>query len=290
VWTPRFALLLAAGAVVAGLALRAAGSTGRARSGRWAGPAAPYLLGAGGVIALYGVWQLALDALVVHTAGAVGRGASIARFEGRLGLPSEAAVQRLALHLPGLVRMANLFYNYLDFPALSATLGWLFWRHRDRFAHYLATLVALTAMCAAIQAIPVAPPRLVPGFGFIDTGRLFNQAVYLPGAGDPGVLTTMPSVHVAWAAYVAVVIAAASTSSRRWLAIAHPVVTMVVVVVTGNHFWADGVVALLIVALTLALQAGVAAVVEGRRKSGRIGADTMREQSNRFASREVGNG
>jgi hypothetical protein len=28
----------------------------------------------------------------------------------------------------------------------------------------------------------------------------------------------------------------------RWLALAYPVVTLLTVVVTGNHFWADGIV------------------------------------------------
>jgi hypothetical protein len=256
-WSVRFALILAAGLVAGGVALsgwgRRTGPAGRRRLRA----VAPYLLAAGGVILLYAVWQFALDLLVVHTAGAIGRGRAIANFERTVHLPSEASFQRLALHAPWLVKAANRYYAWVDFPGLCACLGWLFWRHRDRFAHYLVTLIGVTAVCSFLQAIPVAPPRLTPGFGFVDTGELFGQIVYSPGASDPGVLTTMPSVHVAWAALVAVIICGAGASRWRWVFVAHPVLTMAVVVVTGNHFWADGIVALAIVGATMGAQRAV---------------------------------
>ncbi len=260
-WSVRLALTLAAGLGAGGVAFlglgRLVGPAGRRRLRA----GAPYLLAAGGVIGLYALWQFALDVLVVHTAGAVGRGRAIATFERDVHLPSEASLERLFLHAPWLVKVANRYYAWVDFPGLCAALAWLFWRHRDRFAHYLATLIGVTAGCTVLQAIPVAPPRLTPGFGFIDTGALFDQIVYPPGGSDPGVLTAMPSVHVAWAVLVAVTICGAGGSRWRWAFIAHPVLTMVVVVVTGNHFWADGIVAVAILGATMAVQAGVIRLV-----------------------------
>lgn len=269
-WSVRFALTLAAGLFAVGVVLlglgRSGGPNGRRRlvgpnGRRRLRATAPYPLAAGGVIGLYAVWQFALDVLVVHTAGAVGRGRAIATFERAVHLPSEASVQRLFLHAPLLVEAANRYYAWVDFPGLCAALAWLFWRHRERFAHYLVTLIGVTAACTVLQAIPVAPPRLTPGFGFIDTGPLFDQMVYPPGGSDPGVLTSMPSVHVAWAVLVAVIICGAGAGRWRWAFIAHPVLTMVVVVVTGNHFWADGIVAGAILGATMAVQAGVIRLV-----------------------------
>lgn len=266
-WSVRFALILAAGLVAAGGGLLALGRMVGPEGRRRTQTVAPYLLAAGGVIALYAVWQFALDLLIAHTAGAIGRGRAIATFERAVHLPSEASFQRLALHAPWLVTAANRYYAWADFPGLCACLGWLFWRHRDRFAHYLVTLVGVTAVCSFLQAIPVAPPRLTPGFGFIDTAQVFHQFVYPPGASDPGLLTSMPSVHVAWAALVAVIICGAGVSRWRWASIAHPVLTMVVVVVTGNHFWADGIVALAILGATIAVQIGVVGLLRGGRGS-----------------------
>jgi membrane-associated phospholipid phosphatase len=64
-------------------------------------------------------------------------------------------------------------------------------------------------------------------------------------------LTAMPSVHVAWAVLVAVVVVSLSTSAWRWLAVIYPALTMTAVVATGNHFWADGIVGAAIVAIAV---------------------------------------
>ena len=47
---------------------------------------------------------------------------------------------------------------------------------------------------------------------------------------------------VAWA------VITASTSRWRWLILAHPIITVFVVVATGNHYWADAIVSIAIVA------------------------------------------
>ena len=83
----------------------------------------------------------------------------------------------------------------------------------------------------------------MPALHIADTPALFGQTVYPAfGKSGPAQLSAMPSVHVAWAAIIGVGIVVASTSKWRWIALAHPFVTMIVVVVTGNHFWLDGVV------------------------------------------------
>jgi len=64
----------------------------------------------------------------------------------------------------------------------------------------------------------------------------------------------MPSVHYAWALMVAVLAIRATRSRWRWLVLVHPVATALVVVITGNHFWLDGIVADVIFAVTLLLQ------------------------------------
>jgi len=50
-------------------------------------------------------------------------------------------------------------------------------------------------------------------------------------------------VHVGWSVLIAIVVIRISPSRWRWLIIAHPVVTSTVVVLTANHWWADGIVA-----------------------------------------------
>ena len=66
--------------------------------------------------------------------------------------------------------------------------------------------------------------------------------------------SAMPSVHVAWAFLVAIAVIGATRSKWRWLILLHTVATLYVVVVTANHFWLDGVVAVALLGLSLAIQ------------------------------------
>jgi len=61
-------------------------------------------------------------------------------------------------------------------------------------------------------------------------------------------------VHVAWAFLVAFAVVGATRSRWRWLILAHTAATVYVVVVTANHFWLDGVVAVALLGISLALQ------------------------------------
>jgi hypothetical protein len=122
---------------------------------------------------------------------------------------------------------------------------WLFLRHRDQYPEIRNALAILTLACFVIHLIPVAPPRLIGGTGFVDTGLRFHQSVYGPvGTGISDQVSAMPSVHIAWAALIAWGAIKASTSKWRWLVSLHLVLSMIVVVVTANHFWLDGVVAI----------------------------------------------
>ena len=94
-----------------------------------------------------------------------------------------------------------------------------------------------------VQLVPVAPPRFLPGI--IDTGKLYNQSVYQHGLAVDQ-LSTMPSVHVAWACLVGYYTWKIGTNRWRYLGPLHTVLTVFFVVATGNHFWLDGIVAALI--------------------------------------------
>ena len=63
-------------------------------------------------------------------------------------------------------------------------------------------------------------------------------------------------MHIAWASLVALLVMVSARTSWRWLVIACPLLTLWVVVVTGNHFILDGVVSVILlgaaVAVTLA--------------------------------------
>jgi PAP2 superfamily len=207
------------------------------------------------IIGLYGLWQLA-GALATGSLGpAVGRGEWIWRTERTLHLPSEASLQRLILPHPLLVQAANLYYYSAHFTVLILFLIWLFVRHRAAYPRWRTTLAILTTSCLLIELLPVAPPRLVPSTGMVDTAMIYHQSVYSSSHGlAADDLSAMPSVHVAWASFVAVCAWNVTKSRWRYLTWLHLAVTVWVVVITGNHYWADGIVSVGLLALTLFVQ------------------------------------
>jgi hypothetical protein len=207
-------------------------------------------------LGLFALWQYAGSFALMGPGGALGRSRWIWNFERAIHLPSEAAIQRFFLPHPLLIQFFNLYYDSLHFPVLIACMTWLFVWHRDRYGRWRTTLVAFTGLCLVVQLIPVAPPRMLSGTGLVDTAVRYHESVYSNTAGfDPDQLSAMPSVHVGWALLVAVAIITTARSRWRWLAALYPCLTTLVVIVTANHFWLDGIVASGILVLVLAVQA-----------------------------------
>jgi len=254
----------AGGLAVAAVALAAAGKPRLTRIAVFAQEAALAL-------GLFALWQYAGSFAVLGPGGALGRSRWIWQFERAAHLPSETAIQRFFLPHPLLIQFFNLYYDSLHFPVLIACMAWLFVRHRDRYGRWRTTLVAFTGFCLAVQLIPVAPPRMLASTGLVDTAALYHESVYTSTVGfDPDQLSSMPSVHVGWALLVAVAVITTAKSRWRWLAVLYPCMTTLVVIVTANHFWLDGIVAAAILALVLEVQA-VARRIRAARHDGSDG-------------------
>ena len=198
---------------------------------------------------LFGVYNLGRFLSAEHTGSAYKHADELIRWENWLGLPSEAVVQHQALRVHGLADAANVFYASVHFPLTAVVLLWLLIRRPAEYGKARWALASLTGLALiGHMFFPLAPPRMMPGW--VDTGVLLGQSVYGPST-DSGVanqFAAMPSLHVGWAFMVAVLLIRATRSRWRWLWIAHPLLTFTVVVVTANHYWLDG-----LVAITLAL-------------------------------------
>jgi hypothetical protein len=228
--------------------------------------AATFTQESGLVLGLFALWQLAGSVSLLGPTDALNRSRWIWHFERVIGLPNEAAVQRFFLPHPLLIQFFNLYYDSLHFPVLIATLTWLFIWHRDAYKRVRTTVVLLTVSCLLVQLLPVAPPRMLPSTGMVDTAILYHQSVYNTVRGfDPDQLSAMPSVHVGWAILVAIAIITTARTRWRWLALLYPVMTSLAVVVTANHFWLDGIVAALLLVLALTVQNATRTLVAWRR-------------------------
>ncbi|BCJ46604.1 inositol phosphorylceramide synthase [Actinoplanes ianthinogenes] len=198
------------------------------------------------VAVMFVVYKIGRLAANGHVGEAFGNARTIWDLERWLRLPGELSVQRRLLSWPTLVELANCYYAYVHFPATVACLIWLYLR---RPAHYRWTrnVLALATGAALLVhfVMPLAPPRMVTDTGMLDLGRLYGPAVY--GAPETDHLSNqyaaMPSLHVGWAVVVAIALIAATSSRWRGLWVLHPVITLLVVVATGNHYWLDALAA-----------------------------------------------
>jgi hypothetical protein len=207
------------------------------------------------LLALFTLWQLAGSFSLVGPDGALARAQWIWHAERVVHMPSETEIQHAFLGHPLLVQALNLYYASLHFVVLIGCLVWVYARHRRQYPQVRITVVLFTAGSLLIQFLPVAPPRMLQGDGMVDTAARYGQSVYgSVGGFNADQLSAMPSVHVGWALLVALVAVQVSRSRWRWLALGYPLLTLLAVVVTANHFWLDGIAAALVLALALLVQ------------------------------------
>ena len=169
-----------------------------------------------------------------HVSTALRNGTNLWDLERTLHLPSEESLQRLVLDKHELVRAANWYYVGAHFPVTVAFLCGLFVWHRRQY--------------------PLAPPRLVTGIDMVDTASFFGPSPYrgvVHGAANQ--FAAMPSLHVGWAVLIGIVLWRVAPNAWRWIGALHAAATSIVVVITANHYWIDGVVGTCIVLVALRL-------------------------------------
>ncbi|MFF7352297.1 MULTISPECIES: phosphatase PAP2 family protein [Streptomyces] len=208
------------------------------------------------VAGLFLVYKLGRQLATGHTASAFRNAHRVWDLERTLHLPHETAVQSALLHGDTLARLANTYYATVHFPATLAFLVWLYLR---RPAHYVWARRVLAVVTAAALVLPftfpLAPPRMLTGTGLVDTARLYGPSVYGPPSSDhlSNQFAAMPSLHFGWALMVAVGLMAATRSRWRRLWLLHPLVTLLVIVGTANHYWLDAIVATAMLGTALAV-------------------------------------
>ncbi len=198
------------------------------------------------------------DHMVQAGGAAASHALSVVWAERVLGIFREQAVQALFVRWDTVTDAFSLYYGGTHFLVPAAALGWLLLRHPGQYARARTALAVTTAVgFACFWLFPVAPPRLLPGgFGIVDTMRATGaghaESTLISTAGDQ--YASMPSLHVAWAVWCALALyPVLRHRALRVLAVAYPVMTTLVVVATGNHFFLDAAAGTLLACLTWAV-------------------------------------
>jgi hypothetical protein len=199
------------------------------------------------IACFYGVYTFIRNSNKSGSVVAYHHAVRLIRFEHTLGIYHEHTLQRWALHVKPLIIGANYFYGSLHFAVTIGAGVFLFvWWSDDyprmRNALGIATAIALIGFISW----PLMPPRLLPShFGYVDTlARYPTFWSFNSGAMSrvSNQYAAMPSVHICWSTWCALAFVP-RVRSMTWkvLAAAYPLMTLTVIVVTGNHYLLDAV-------------------------------------------------
>ncbi|MER7488898.1 bifunctional glycosyltransferase 87/phosphatase PAP2 family protein [Streptomyces sp. NPDC126497] len=171
-------------------------------------------------------------------------GQRILDLERLLHLDVEHAVNHAVVRIGWLRESFDFYYLSFHFAVPLTVLGLLYWRRPVdyRWARAGLGLTTLLAL-AGFWLYPLAPPRLMPGLGVVDT----VHGVQDFSRPDYGTLThltnqyaAMPSLHFGWSLWCGVVIAVVAPQPwTKALGLLHPLLTACAIVATGNHWILD---------------------------------------------------
>jgi membrane-associated phospholipid phosphatase len=188
-------------------------------------------------------------------------GLKVIDFERRAGGFFEHSLQGVLSSSELLIRLTSWTYWLSQFAVLGLALLWVYLRRTDSFLRFRNTvLVANLIGLVGYVALPTAPPRMFPDFGFVDTLARFSSlnhgSAAIELASNP--YAAMPSLHAADALIVGIAMALVvrrSVFKAVWLM--WPAWVWFTVIATGNHFWLD-------IAAGIAVAALAAVVVFGK--------------------------
>ncbi|OAH09716.1 phosphatase PAP2 family protein [Streptomyces jeddahensis] len=209
------------------------------------------------VAGLFLVYKFGRQLANGHTDAAFDNAHRIWSLERTLHLPGEASLQQPLLNSEALVHLANVYYATVHFPATALFLAWLYLRRPRHYVWSRRVLATVTAAALVLHlTFPLAPPRMLDAAHLVDTAQVYGPSVYSDTPGTDTManqFAAMPSLHVGWALMVAVGLIAATRSRWRWLWLLHPLLTLLVVVGTANHYWLDAIAATALLGTALAV-------------------------------------
>jgi hypothetical protein len=191
---------------------------------------------------------------------AVARATHLIHFERKLGIFWEADLQRLVLDYAWLVKLLNAFYLYGHLPVIGALAVWLYFLHRPQYLLMRNAFLISGAIGLIIYVtFPVAPPRFLPEWGFVDTvldqydtGRPLTPGFFV------NEYAAMPSLHFGWNLLVGAAVWMASRNvALRAFAAFMPIAMLADIVLTANHFFVDAAAGMGAVTLGAAIAVGV---------------------------------
>jgi hypothetical protein len=200
-----------------------------------------------GLVALgFLLYFLVRGAVVDRTGEALANARAIIGVQKSAGLLFEPALNAWTLAADWRIDFFNWVYFWLDFPLIVAFGLFLFVKSRFHYT-LLRDALLISGGLALIMYVsfPVAPPRFLPEWGFVDTleefANLSYQAQSMAAFVNP--YAAVPSLHVGWSVILAFVVFMWTRNRLlRTAAVAILAAQTVAVMATANHYLFDALV------------------------------------------------
>ncbi len=218
---------------------------------------------------VYSVSKNLIDATPILQA--FGNAWKLVELEKTLGIAHESTIQVWAsLHSIVILNFLGYFYAIGLWVVLLGSAAYLFVRNRRLYwpmrNMYLVTMLTAVVVFAVY---PLAPPRLLPGYGMTDVA---HDLGLLPTGGSRSFFgynefAAMPSLHIAWSTLIVVGWWKLGMSWAKILSLVYLAIMTLAVVATANHYILDvfaGFALLLFAMWVVGIPAGVKKMVEYR--------------------------
>ena len=189
----------------------------------------------------YWLYRLVRGQVDTRAAAAFDNARHIIDLEQTLGLFVEPGVHHWASRHQWLIDAASWMYVNSHFAVTTAALAYLYLRRNERF--YFVRNMFMVAMAIALVgyiAVPTAPPRFMPEYGFSDSVAAFTGVSAESSNALVNPFAAVPSMHVAFALMLGFPLA--QMARRRWARVLwrmYPLLVTFTVVATANHWWFD---------------------------------------------------
>jgi hypothetical protein len=205
------------------------------------------------VVMLYVVSEATRGLVAGSADAAMQHARTVVSIERSLHLFVESHVQSGVGAIPGLLGVLGILYLSLH---LVATGGYLLWLHRrrpDAFPVVRTTLMVASAVAlVGYLVFPTAPPRLADlgiadtiSSGHVNLNKGLVSALYNPFA-------AVPSMHIGFAVVVgASLVRDGGRRALRALGMLYPLLVLLIIVATGNHFFFDAAAGALVAAFAI---------------------------------------
>ena len=173
-------------------------------------------------------------------ADAVSNSVHLIRIERAIGLYHEGTVQNAVAAQPWLATLAEYTYRFVYFPFMVLACILVMLRDRPLFRAYRnAICLSLLMGLICFALLPVAPPRVLPEYGFFD--YVHDGRIVLGSRND---FAAVPSFHFGFMLLGAIGVSHA-WGFRPWMCAALaviPTMMLFAIVATANHFFLDALI------------------------------------------------